>query len=96
MSPCDKCGGACCRYVVIQVGELTPERREWAETRGTIEGDMYRIRSKCCHLTRQGFCKIYPNRPGICKQYRVNSALCVAARAAWNVAKKGGSENGKA
>ena len=92
MSKCDKCGGACCRYVRIKVGAMMPDQERWANMRGTVDGDMWVIRAKCEHLTPAGKCGIYEWRPCVCREFDVGGAHCEDARKRWKTAK--GADNG--
>ena len=80
---CDDCGAACCRYVTIHVGPLSEDEKTWAETRGSVKGEMWRLRSVCEHLDRRGHCRVYPVRPQVCVDFVIGGKLCRAARAAW-------------
>ena len=85
MSECDGCGGACCRCVVVAIGEMTPDQRQWAEMRGPLTvasngGLSWRLPVACRHLTASGRCGIYETRPDVCRQFEAGGKLCEAAR----------------
>jgi len=84
MSLCDDCGGACCRFVVVAIGEMTPDQRRWAEMRGPLtpvrEGVLsWRLPVACPHLTA-AMCGIYDTRPDVCREFESGGKLCEAAR----------------
>lgn len=83
-SLCDGCKGACCRGVAIQVGNMTVDQLAWMNTRGeahmTPTGGMWRIRSRCEHLSWRGRCRIYATRPEVCREFAPGSGRCRAAR----------------
>jgi hypothetical protein len=81
-SLCDRCNGACCRYVTIDVDEMTPDQRRWATMRGDLDGARWRIRCECENLTTHGTCAVYPHRPDVCKEFRAGSMACMKAREA--------------
>ncbi len=83
MSLCDLCGGACCRFIVVRIGVLTPDQREWASLRGTVDaGGNWRVKARCAALGADGRCTIYERRPGVCREYEVGGQQCQAARKA--------------
>jgi hypothetical protein len=82
MKICDTCGAACCRFVVIQVGPMNRDQRWWANMRGRLEGDWFRIRSKCACLTADGRCSQYEDRPEVCRKWEIGGKMCMAARKA--------------
>ena len=83
MCLCDDCGGACCRYVTINVGAMTPDQQRWATMRGDLEGLRWHIRSECEHLWKSGRCAIYSHRPEVCRDFDVGGEYCKDARARW-------------
>jgi len=85
MSKCDDCNGACCRFVRIAVPRMPPDERRWAEMRGVITGNRFRIRSKCSNLGDDGRCKIYKSRPQVCAEYKCGGEMCLEARKAAGV-----------
>ena len=89
MSECDGCGGACCRCVVVAIGEMTPDQQRWAEMRGPLTvaangGLSWRLPVACRHLTASGRCGIYETRPDVCREFAVDKALCRKAREYYN------------
>jgi len=83
MTECDTCGGACCRYACIPIKNPTPDQVRWCLTRGTIEGDVWRIYAPCNYLKEDGKCSIYPSRPQVCVDYLMGSEPCKSAQKAW-------------
>ena len=76
---CDKCTGLCCRYFALPIE--TPETKEdyddirWYLSHEGItvfveDGDWYiNIKNKCKYLSEDYSCKIYNERPRICREY---------------------------
>ena len=92
MTLCDDCRGACCVSVAIPIRDVHLRDIEWLKARGALEfkptGDaIWRIASRCRHLTPAGQCDIYSKRPQSCRDYQVGGLSCLAAREA---AKGGG------
>ena len=81
-SLCDNCHAACCRHVTIKVGAMTEDEARWANMRGTVNGDMWRLPVKCEQLGGDDRCMIYETRPDVCRKYAVDGPMCKAARAA--------------
>ncbi len=78
-SLCDRCPGACCRYIALPFDEPT-EKESFEEIRWFLmhkgvtvfvtEGQWYVSSAvECKHLTDQGACGIYETRPDICREY---------------------------
>ena len=85
---CDKCDGDCCKSVVINTGEMNAGQERWANMRGKVQGQSWRIDSRCKHL-RNGKCRIHLARPKVCRDYVAGGPLCHAARE-YQANKKGG------
>ena len=81
---CKECSGLCCRYFALPIE--TPETKEdyddirWYLCHEGItvfveDGDWYiNIKNKCRHLSRNdNNCKIYPDRPRICREYSTDN-----------------------
>ena len=82
MITCDKCGGHCCKMLVVEID--TPETKEdyedilWylyhpgifiyidTDNAWNVHFDV-----KCKYLNEQGKCDIYSNRPPVCRNYLV-------------------------
>ena len=82
---CETCGGACCRFVVVLVGDMTPDQRRWAEMRGPLrevrDGAWeWELPVACPSLTAAGRCGIYDERPGVCREFAVGGEMCRRAR----------------
>jgi len=80
-NPCIDCGAICCRYVSIQIDQPTT-RRDFEDIRWYIahrdvwvfveDGDWYVcVERKCKYLAKDNTCKIYEDRPSICRAYKV-------------------------
>ncbi len=72
---CAKCGGACCRVLVIPARDHA--EREWIEGRAIMMTDSQAvIESRCRHLSEDGRCLVQDNKPLYCKLAEVNDAIC--------------------
>ncbi|MFC1742209.1 YkgJ family cysteine cluster protein [Nanoarchaeota archaeon] len=80
MKSCQECKGKCCRSMAIQIPkpktEEDFENLKWYTYHGDIfvylddDGDwLAEIPIRCEHLTKSSHCKIYNNRPPICRAY---------------------------
>jgi Fe-S-cluster containining protein len=78
-NPCTECGAICCKYVAIQIDQPTTPR-DFDDIRWYIahqevwvfveNGDWYVcVDRRCKYLTRDNRCKIYDERPKICRKY---------------------------
>ena len=84
-SLCDQCGGQCCRYVKVMVGEMTADQLRWAEMRGDARpvrpgAWAWCLPVACPHLDAAGRCGIYETRPHVCRTFEVGGELCRDAR----------------
>lgn len=78
--PCDKCGGLCCQYFCFEIDE-PDDFEEFDDIRWYIchegvsvhideDGDWYiQIMNPCNNLDDDNRCKIYEDRPIICRNY---------------------------
>ena len=76
---CGRCEGLCCRYFALPIE--TPEDKEdyddirWYLCHEDIavfveDGDWYiNIKNRCRYLAKDNSCRIYNNRPKICRGY---------------------------
>ena len=79
-NPCDKCNGACCRYLALPI-ETPEDKEDYDDIRWYLchegitvfveDGDWYiNIENKCRHLRETDYkCDIYETRPKICRGY---------------------------
>ncbi len=77
--PCDRCEARCCRYFALEIDRpVTPEDHEkvrwYLVHEGTSvwvdEGRWFlEMRNACRHLGADSACRIYENRPRICREY---------------------------
>jgi len=79
VSLCEQCDGKCCRYFALQIDEPTT-RRDFDDVswylahEGVIvfveDGDWYlEVRNRCRHLTPDHRCRIYEDRPALCREH---------------------------
>lgn len=80
---CFECGGECCKSVAIRVDEpedvddyldfkwylFHPGLTVYLDTEGDWHVD---VPIKCRHLTKDGRCRIYEERPPVCRDYDVD------------------------
>lgn len=67
--PCLKCGD-CCRQLIFMTYTLPPSYIEYYEKKGCrIVGSSLVIPYVCPHLSGDNLCKIYEDRPELCKEY---------------------------
>lgn len=73
-----ECNGCsmCCRFLILQVNPayMDQERRRWIELHGIRlfeqDGGVWaRITAACTHLTEEGQCGIYAERPQACREF---------------------------
>jgi Fe-S-cluster containining protein len=62
---------------------MTADQKRWASMRGNLLKSGWRIRSECKNLDADGKCKIYDNRPDVCREYETGGEMCKAARRAY-------------
>ena len=79
-SPCQKCGAKCCRYFCFQIDE-PDDYEQFDDVRWYIchegvsvhideDGDWYiQIMNPCNNLDDDSLCRIYEDRPLICRKY---------------------------
>jgi len=80
---CDKCTGLCCRYFALPI-DTPKDKGDYDDIRWYLchknvtvfveDGDWYiNLNNRCRYLSGKDHkCKIYSNRPKICRQYRHN------------------------
>jgi len=78
-NPCDDCDARCCRYFALQID--TPRTKadfddiRWylahEGTRVFVEGGKWflEVANRCRHLDENNRCRIYPDRPTICREH---------------------------
>ena len=75
---CNKCDGLCCKYFAMEIDKPTT-RNDFENIRWYIshqktsvfiqEGKWYlNVNNRCRYLDRDNRCKIYENRPAICRR----------------------------
>ena len=78
MTACQLCRGACCEYVVVKRDESNDDKWDWLCYHGEVTGNVVKIPTPCSKF-RDGGCSIYPDRPKMCRDFRVGCSLCVQA-----------------
>jgi len=82
-NPCGGCDGKCCRYFALEIDEPTTEE-EFENVRWYLchegtkvyveEGVWYlEVQNVCRHLDERNLCRIYPERPAICREHSVEN-----------------------
>jgi len=72
MGECKKCG-ECCKWMTFSIPGLARNAifRDYYTKHGCkVKGDVVLIPSRCQNLGEDNLCKIYPNRPSLCKAYK--------------------------
>lgn len=81
---CKRCNAECCRWINIPVQLTGNEDLAWMNARGEIVQDgkftVWRIKTECKHLSPEGLCQIYDNRPESCKNFPVEGVGCNTIR----------------
>jgi len=82
---CQECKAACCKHLTALTGEWPQEHLPWAKMRGLVkqkDADLWEwhVRSPCQHLSKTGRCKIYDNRPQVCREFEVGGKACLKAQ----------------
>ena len=81
MNPlCEKCRGACCEtWAIAPVNYESPhELHELVEGRTAGEADGYVfLNCRCRHLTVEGRCGIYQQRPTLCRTFEPLGEGCL-------------------
>lgn len=76
---CDFCAGKCCRYFSLPIDEPTTwddfDSIRWylahGQTMVYVDKEVWYllVMTRCKYLTRDDRCKVYMNRPKICREY---------------------------
>ncbi len=85
---CSACGAACCSHVAIAIDKPTCKRDygniRWYLSHQNVSvfidhSGVWNIEfaTKCDHLDSKGLCKIYEDRPMICREYPSDDTFCV-------------------
>ena len=80
---CAKCGGKCCRYFALEIDTPTTKRDfddiRWYLCHENIrvfveDGEWYlEVNNRCRHLDESSRCRIYPDRPAICRKHSLDN-----------------------
>lgn len=80
---CRACGGKCCRTMIFTnppwqaMDFLLKTRAKKADAKHII------VASRCRHLSKDGTCRIYADRPAECVNYQVDGQECRMTRSTW-------------
>lgn len=82
MGLCDLCRGACCETFVLALGDNVPEdQREffaaWGVGHEAPGGFALVIPQRCQHLTKDGRCGTYAERPRVCRTFEEGGEKCL-------------------
>jgi len=79
---CQGCQGACCKALLLNPKGTGKLDEEFLKTRGlkTDTDGRIIIPHKCQHLTEDGLCDIYEQRPAACRLYKPGCKECLLAR----------------
>jgi len=82
-NPCEQCDAKCCRYFALEIDKPATKRdfddiRWYLCHEGTMvfveKGRWYlEVRNLCRHLDANQRCRIYPDRPALCRKHSVKS-----------------------
>ena len=77
--PCHICKGACCESMLFAYPSGLPLMDEFYAVRGTGHADLgvVELETRCPKLSKCGECKVYDQRPRVCRDYKVGSDLCL-------------------
>ena len=75
---CKQCG-ACCRQVVVKIAEPSQDELRWLKMRGKVRDNQWRLPAVCKHLD-DNKCRIYGDRPAVCREYEAGGECCQKAR----------------
>ena len=85
--PCTDCGATCCRYIAVEIDKPTC-KRDYDQIRWYLlhenvyvfvdgEGAWYvEFGTGCSKLQKDNLCRIYEERPRICRSYGRGDAEC--------------------
>lgn len=83
MTLCNKCNGACCRYIIFDLSNAKNPDEMWVlALRGFHPGTLNTVKSVCSKLDSEGKCSIYAERPMLCRMFKLCSRECVLCRKA--------------
>jgi len=85
MITCDKCNGACCRYVTVPLDE-PEDKADWDHIKWLVahqnvvvykdnDGDWLAEFQTPCKYLKDNRCSIYPHRPDICSEHDVEECI---------------------
>ncbi len=81
---CDHCAAVCCRLEVLCITETGVPRRYTRPNPGGVPSMDRLPDGWCAALDRDTLrCRIYEQRPLICREFEEGGADCLAERAAW-------------
>ncbi len=86
-TPCEQCGGACCKVLKIDLSTTDADHRRLVSMRGIAVGDVVYLPAPCSCL-KDGRCTIYHDtvmRPDICRLYAVGGPECVGVLEAMGI-----------
>ena len=79
---CALCKGACCESYQLKFGRANlvnpdPDLERFLSMRPfPEEGFTLRIETVCANLTTEGLCRIYDDRPQVCRNFEIASKQC--------------------
>ena len=75
---CERCRGACCESIILQVNAPNGDVGRWVDYHGTRTKNGIEFACQCSKL-KDGKCSIYETRPQVCKVFKVGSPECLYA-----------------
>lgn len=79
---CLKCRGACCETFWLRLGDVpapSADVRRWVLLHGKTSAGFVEFTCWCRELTDEGLCRIYDERPAVCRDARPGAADCLEA-----------------
>jgi Fe-S-cluster containining protein len=85
--PCDECGAKCCEYTAIEIGKPST-KTDYDNIRWYLSHENVFVfvdhdrkwhvefRARCEHLSADRNCRIYENRPRICRRHGMGQGEC--------------------
>lgn len=81
MADCQRCGGACCESITLDLSTTNNDFLRFIELRSMPQkkedGTVARNFNIPCMALKEGRCAIYESRPQMCKDFEPGGMLCI-------------------
>lgn len=77
---CERCRGACCETLTVGIdtSQLPPDTARWVRLHASsYDTEQTTFAAPCTELDAVGRCRIYADRPDICRNFAVGSRDCL-------------------